>query len=337
LVENISDHAVSLDGHQKKAALIHFHPTASNVLGSASHDGSIKMWDIEAQSQLFSYDGFPDLIQSFEFNYNGSQVLASCKDNTHRMFDPRQADAVAIFDGHSGGKQAKVFWADKNNFLGSAGFSKNNAREIKLWDIRKVDGGCVSTTDIDKQAGAFMVKFDADTGCLYLAGKGDGNIRFFEITDEAPHCFYLSEFSSNDPQKGISFLPKTICDTTQCEVMRVLRLTAKGVIVPISFCVPRKAVQFQADIFPDTPAPIPSLSADEWVKGDDKEPVLRSMDPDVKGVVAAAAAGPKKAAAAFVAKKSVADLQAELDEANKIIVDQAARIEELEAKIARGY
>lgn len=35
---------------------------------------------------------------------------------------------------------------------------------------------------------------------LYLAGKGDGNIRYYEIVDEAPYIHYLNQFLSGHPQ-----------------------------------------------------------------------------------------------------------------------------------------
>lgn len=43
------------------------------------------------------------------------------------------------------------------------------------------------------------------------------------------------------------------------------------------FAVPRKAETFQADIYPDTPGPYPALSADEWIAGIDRDPILVSM------------------------------------------------------------
>jgi len=36
--------------------------------------------------------------------------------------------------------------------------------------------------------------FDADTNMLYLAGKGDTNIRYFEIDDEPPYQYFVNQF-----------------------------------------------------------------------------------------------------------------------------------------------
>lgn len=49
------------------------------------------------------------------------------------------------------------------------------------------------------------------------------------------------------------------------------------------FLVPRKAEAFQVDIYPDTPGPYPALTADEWISGIDRDPILVSMKDRVEG------------------------------------------------------
>ncbi len=84
-----------------------------------------------------------------------------------------------------------------------------------------------------------MPFFDNDTNVLFLAGKGDGNIRYYEIVDDAPYIHYLSEFKSNVPQRGMCMLPKRAVNVSECEIVRVLKLGVK-LVEPISFQVPRK-------------------------------------------------------------------------------------------------
>merc|ERR1712154_626673 len=52
--------------------------------------------------------------------------------------------------------------------------------------------------------------------------------------------------------------------------------------IPISFVVPRKSGGdvFQEDIYPDCYAGKPALSADEWLDGNNKDPIYTSMDPE---------------------------------------------------------
>ena len=96
---------------------------------------------------------------------------------------------------------------------------------------------------------------------IYIAGKGDGNVRYYELLNEDPYIFYLSQFISGAPQRGFGIVPKRGCVTAQCEIFRFYKLHAtKDIIEPISMIVPRKSESFQDDIYPETQAPVPSLT-----------------------------------------------------------------------------
>lgn len=46
---------------------------------------------------------------------------------------------------------------------------------------------------------------------VYLAGKGDGNIRYYEVVDDAPYVHFLNQFLSGNPQvSNLSFLTPII-------------------------------------------------------------------------------------------------------------------------------
>ena len=44
-------------------------------------------------------------------------------------------------------------------------------------------------------AGVLLPHYDSDANILYAAGKGDGNIRYWEYIDDKPHIFALSEYA----------------------------------------------------------------------------------------------------------------------------------------------
>jgi hypothetical protein len=120
--------------------------------------------------------------------------------------------------------------------------------------------------------------FDADTNMLYLAGKGDTNIRYFEIDDEPPYQHFVNQFIGKEPQRGCAFVPKKGLDTGNCEIMRFLRLT-QNAVEPVSFTVPRKGDHFQPDLYPDTFAGRASLKSAEWFAGKNAQPMLMSLNP----------------------------------------------------------
>lgn len=112
-----------------------------------------------------------------------------------------------------------------------------------------------------------MPFYDDDTQVMFVAGKGDGNIRYYEMVTESPYIHFLSEYKSNVPARGMAMAPKLTYDLEKCEIARLLKLTGTG-IEPISFCVPRKSDIFQDDIYPDTYAGEPACSASEWLRKD---------------------------------------------------------------------
>lgn len=48
LVANQDQFVADLRGHEKKLAYVHFNPVASNILGSASYDLTVRVWDVES-------------------------------------------------------------------------------------------------------------------------------------------------------------------------------------------------------------------------------------------------------------------------------------------------
>lgn len=288
------------------------------MLGSASADATLRLWDVEKQAQIFSLDEFGDVVHSFDFNPDGSQIVSSSKDLFIRVQDPRNPSAGLKTQGFTGTKASRALWRGDKNQVIAVGSSKQSARQYALWDVRNFDKP-LTMVDIDTSAGVLLPYFDAGNQVLYVAGKGDGNIRYFEIVDTEPYVHFLSEFRDSNSQKGVAWLPKRAVNTQVCEIAVAYRLL-KDKVVPISFQVPRKSAdQFQKDLYPDAPAGVPSLSADEYVAGKNAAPVLKSMNPkDSK------TAQPTQQAT-FKAQPSLKD---ELTAANK-------RIQELEALLAK--
>ena len=71
-------------------------------------------------------------------------------------------------------------------------------------------------------------------------------------------------------------VPKRGVNVMRCETARFLKLTSNSVM-PLSFIVPRKSDAFQEDLYPDTQADVPALTADEWWSGSNADPILVPM------------------------------------------------------------
>jgi len=289
LKENMNTPVQNLSGHRKKVGTCNFHPLASNVMATTSADSTVKVWDIETGQAKNDIGGHPDIIQSAAWDHHGVLYATASKDKKVRLLDPRANAIIADIEAHPGVKGMRLAFLGSRDKLFTMGFSKTSERQYSLWDPKNMTTP-LKTENIDTAAGILMPFYDNDTNMLYLAGKGDGNIRYYEIVDDAPYIHFLSEFKSASPQRGMGWTPKQSMDLASCEIARLLKITGSA-CEPISFTVPRKGDIFQDDLYPPTFSGEPVLTSDQWFSGKNGEQKLVSLAP---GFVA-----PKATEAAF--------------------------------------
>ena len=327
LTDTDGEPLVDMHEHQRKITCLRFHPTAEHVLASGSADKLVKLWDMSAATCKVTMEAHPDMILDVDWNYDGSMLATSCKDKMLRLFDPRSGAQTATVEAHDGSKTTKLTWLGKENgTLMTVGFTRQSKRQFKIWDPKKMSTP-IATADIDQAAGVIMPFFDEGTNLLFLGGKGDGNVRYYEIVNDAPWQF-LIESSKGTPARGLCMLPKRTCDVMKCEVVRMLKLTSNSV-EPLSFICPRKSDLFQDDLFPDCYAGKKALSADDFFGGKSAEPVLMSMDPAKRP----ADAGEAPKAIAIQKQKSTKDYEEEIDKLNAYIDKLTKALENAKVKV----
>lgn len=274
LTRPLVDPVVELVGHQRRAGTVLWHPSANNILLSAGSDCKVFIWNI-GTGEMISQMDHPDLIFHCCWNWNGSRLVTTCKDKKIRVFDPRTGDLEAEANGHDGAKPQRAIYL-RNGHLLTVGFSRMSERQYALRKENALSEPIILET-LDTSNGVLYPFYDPDVNLLYLCAKGDSNIRYFEITDEAPYIHYINTYQSSEPQRGIGMMPKRGCDVRQCEIARFYKLHSRGFCEVLTFTVPRKSELFQDDLYPDTLADTPAISADEWVEGKDCDPILISL------------------------------------------------------------
>lgn len=278
LTETMRDAVQNLTGHKRKVGTVNWHPTASNVLATSSTDYTVKLWDVEKGQAGNTVEGHGNIIQNVAWNYDGSQLVSSCKDKKVRVLDPRSNAIVGDVAAHDGVKGCRAIFLGNTGKILTVGFSKTSDRQYAVWDPSNLSTPLCSE-NIDTASGQLMPFYDNDTGVLFLSGKGDGNVRYYEFADDATKLYYLSQYTSSVPARGMCALSKLGCKTAKCEIARLLKLTP-STMEPISFQVPRKGAEdvFQDDIYPPTAEPVPTVSADEWFSGKTVAPRLISLE-----------------------------------------------------------
>jgi hypothetical protein len=274
------------EAHSKKVCIINWNPNFRNIIGSCGFDNAVKVFDVNRTDAAVWSTELPDLPFYIDWNMNGTLLASSCKDRSIRIQDPRQdAKSVMKTEGLEA-KPFRVLWADSVNKLVAVGQLRGE-RVISVYDPKKL-GAPLTVCAVDSSGSAMIPFFDNDNSVLYLSGKGDATVRYYELVDadsgDGNYCFPLADARDNESSKGACFLPKSACDVKICEVALHYRVM-RDWISPVSFTVPRKSETFQSDLFPDTYAS-PSYDAADYEKMANKEhkaPVKRSLDPKKAG------------------------------------------------------
>ncbi|XP_061619975.1 coronin-2A-like isoform X2 [Phyllopteryx taeniolatus] len=293
---NLTQARKTLIGHSRRVGLIEWHPTAENLLLSSAYDYKVLLWDVSQDGALLRcpvrvvmapvHHRFPSemLLLSVSFNLEGNRLAVASKDRRVRVLDPRTGRILQV-SCNKYHRANKVVYIGGLKMLLSTGCSLWNHRQIVLWDPDDLSEPLYEE-DLDGSAGVLFPFFDPDTDMLYLAGKGDGNIRYYELSSEKPYISFLTEFRSPLPHKGLAVMPKRGLDVNICEIFRFYRLIAvKGLVEPLSMIVPRKkSATFHEDLYPMTAGNRAAMTAQEWLTGINRGPVLMSLHPGIRVV-----------------------------------------------------
>ncbi|XP_058458809.1 coronin-6 isoform X2 [Malaya genurostris] len=275
LSRTMTDPVVDLVYHQRRVGLVLWHPSALNVLLTAGSDNLIVIWNVGTGEVLVRIECHPDTIYSACWNWDGSQLVTTCKDKKIRILNPRSGEILNEAIAHEGSKATRAIFL-RHGLIFTTGFNRSSERQYSL---RAPDalGDPIVMVDLDTSNGVMFPLYDPDTNLIYLCGKGDSVIRYFEVTPEQPFVHYINQFQTPDSQRAIGMMPKRGCDVATCEVARFYRLNNGGLCQVISMTVPRKSELFQEDLYPDTLADEASISAEDWISGSDADPQLVSL------------------------------------------------------------
>ena len=188
-----------------------------------------KIWDVSQGSAVEKVtlpSDYKGLITSVTWSPDGALMATSCKDKFLRIFDPRANQMVAKVADHQGAKSGRALWCGGSvNKILTTGFSKAPInREMHLWDPRVMDK-FIAEKKLDQSSSLSLPLFDEDTNVLYLNGKGEGLINFFDLGEGS--FDFLGKYQSIDPAAAVSAVPKTSLDVMKCEIFRLLKLTPK--------------------------------------------------------------------------------------------------------------
>ncbi|XP_071461928.1 coronin-7 isoform X3 [Marmota flaviventris] len=257
--------------------VLQFHPTTDGVLASSA-GRAVKVWDAAKQQSLTELEAHGDLVQSVVWSRDGALVGTACKDKQLRIFDPRaKPEASQSTEAHENSRDSRLAWTGTQEHLVSTGLNQMREQEVKLWDTRFFSSALASLT-LDTSPGSLMPLLDPDSGLLVLAGKGERQLYCYEVTLQQPALSPVTQCVLESVLRGAALVPRRALAVMSCEVLRILQLSDTA-IIPISHHVPRKAVEFHEDLFPDTAGCVPASDPHTWWAGSNQQVQKVSLNP----------------------------------------------------------
>ena len=304
--------------HTKKVPYVTFNPCAADVIASAAFSGEMHIWNVlkgETQIELKADDS-PTCVC---WSPNGSLIGATCKNKFINIFDPRANKMLLKQQINEAFQSSKFAWLDNETFA-TTGWNKAGAKQLKLWDIRKVkedltSEGEVTGIQLDTQKTVTTPYVDRESKLLYTVGKGEASVRVFDYFDGTFRKGI--DFASAEPSLISVLFERKCLDYNKLEVDRFARYVNSQKVYYISFTIPRRNPGYDKTLYPPVECGEPALTYDKWVAGENAEPVKKEIDTIENK---------------FVSKADAFVKQATITEAKPS--DDDGKVKELEAKLA---
>ncbi|KAI8637199.1 Lissencephaly-1-like protein B [Parasitella parasitica] len=128
----------SLMGHRNPITRVAFHPTYQ-VLGSASEDTTIKIWDSDSGEYERTLKGHTKAVQDIAFDSKGNHLISCSADLTIKVWDTNNDyKCIRTLHGHDHSVSSVAVIPEKDIIV-----SASRDKTIKLWEM--ASGYCVKT------------------------------------------------------------------------------------------------------------------------------------------------------------------------------------------------
>ena len=124
-------------------------------------------------------------------------------------------------------------------WLGTLGGSASGGRELRMWDPRNLGAGPLSSDNLGGGANTIFPAYEAASGLLALAGRGENRVRVFDVASGAAVAGADNVLLPGSPLCAIAAVPLTPAEAATCGVARLLRMTADHAIEPFALTLPR--------------------------------------------------------------------------------------------------
>ncbi|KAJ2787415.1 hypothetical protein GGI15_000717 [Coemansia interrupta] len=290
---------LTVKAHTAACSSVRFHPTVAGILATtaaastASKRSEVRLWNVSASTESAFWEMSVDgIVDSVAIRGDGQLISAITHDGICQIYDPRQqAGSGASSVGktaaiYAPGRPTRVLWLGEKPYLLTTGLTRMRERSAALWDQRNLSKPLASIS-LQPSTKPLIPLYDEDTQLAYLAEKGDNAIRWVDADpSSAQPLAELGTVVLQSQVSGCALLPKRALRVMSGEIARVHVVTENSgagtgaAVIPISHIAPRRTyLDFHADLYPDTRAPLPAQSYDQWIAQQPSCVPRMSLDP----------------------------------------------------------
>ncbi|WWC61287.1 uncharacterized protein I303_103868 [Kwoniella dejecticola CBS 10117] len=278
---------------------VQLHPTTPDILLASSASHPLTIYDFSssasgASARITLNVNEPKGLWSTGWSPDGTKLALISKSGNLSIFDPRKStDALrskSLVSSLQPLKPCKLAWMGDSIFV--TAFSKFRSRQYSLYSSSELE--TIFTQTLDTSNNPLIPLVDQERSICYVVGKGDMILRQIEISKSFQNGYQESTHSLSSSTLTPMTTP-SIClrygtglDVMNTEIANILIPSTDkdgDCLVPIGIRVPRKQlIDYHADLFPDILGTVPEQSAEEWLSGQDRQPLPISLDPSSRNV-----------------------------------------------------
>jgi len=129
---------------------------------SASHEKTIKLWNLDTGECLATLKGHADEVNSVQLTQDGRHAISSSNDKTVKIWDVETCACVGTLEGHQNHVYSVAISPD-GELVASAGFADQT---VRLWDWKS--GACLQVIEHERSS-PYSVAFSPDGSRLLVS------------------------------------------------------------------------------------------------------------------------------------------------------------------------
>ena len=177
------------------------------LLASGSHDGTVKLWEVETQTLIVALSGHRLGVSSVSFSHDGKLLASGSIDETVKLWDVLAREYIDTLRGHtrqvssvSFSRDGRLLVSGASGVIGGPDSESGSDATIKLWDV-------ATKQNIDTfgphPRGIYAVSV-SPRGNLLASGSADGTVKLWDVSTGNVE-FEISGHASMG--KSVSFSP----------------------------------------------------------------------------------------------------------------------------------